>query len=172
VIGSLGTAVQKFYLGLDFVGKGYPRFDEEFSQDYGRTEATSEEPTVAGSTTNFPDKREKELRNTEEEKPINSSSSSQISQLLSLSLSSIKEESRTEESQITPNDDEILVFDRPFLFYLNDTRTGPLFYGIVQKIDHATEIKEEDAETVDLKGQAERFLLWTCRGFKQSDSDD
>jgi hypothetical protein len=164
VIGSLGTAVQKFYLGLDFVGKGYPRFDEEFSQDYGRTEATSEEPTV--------DKREKELSNKEEEKPINSSSSSQISQLSSLSLSSSKEGSRTEESQITPNDDEIIVFDRPFLFYLNDTRTGPLFYGIVQKIDHATEIKEEDAETVDLKGQAERFLLWTCRGFKQSDSDD
>lgn len=73
---------------------------------------------------------------------------------------------------LNPQQQQELIFNRPFLFYLNDTKAGPMFYGIVSKINavvtnNGTEANKDES-IISGKAEAEKFILWSCRSFKQS----
>ncbi|CAL8110110.1 unnamed protein product [Orchesella dallaii] len=90
------------------------------------------------------------------------------------------------ESKIGDSDIFILSFDRPFLWYLNDSDVGPLFFGAVENLinpafpGNSTEPDEEEGNTTvppgdssggsmevneSLIAEIEKFFLWSCRSF-------
>ncbi|ODN03972.1 Serpin B11 [Orchesella cincta] len=97
-------------------------------------------------------------------------------------------------SPVTSNgsaDSDILIlsFDRPFLWYLNDSDVGPMFFGTVENLinpafpENSTEpgADEEGNTTVPpgettmdmeadekLISEIEKFFLWSCRSFALS----
>lgn len=61
---------------------------------------------------------------------------------------------------------EKIVFNRPFLWYLNDSKLGPLFFGVVEQTE--TESDPDPDENSRFSEETQRYLLWSCRSFKQS----
>jgi len=145
--------VQKFFIGLDFLGSGYPKLKSEISKELGQ-------PEGEGFTTTT----EKEEKS--EDSPLNYSREEVVENnhhhmKSPQSLRSLGEGlSGSDDNGI---EDNIIIFDRPFLFYLNDIKSGPLFYGTVEKITNEENTRDE------VEGEQERqvkqFILWSCRKF-------
>jgi hypothetical protein len=119
----IGTALEKFYFGVDLTGVGYPLKSRKHAE------------SSIDATTSIPE-----------------------------------EDTTATPETTTTNPRETIVFNKPFLFYLNDAKLGPLFYGIVETTQ--TMIEENPDENSKFSEETLQYLRWSCRSFKQSSRED
>lgn len=158
-----GTALEKFYFGTDLSGVGYPKSGAETLTKKSDGESTKSLKIIQKSDSDAGNEG------------ITFVISGQLKNLTSLENGTQKYfsgESTTTTfftSDTGPGDK--FVFNRPFLWYLDDARLGPLVYGIVENTENmmGAENPEDDSKFSE---EVQRYLMWSCRSFKQSGEID